>query len=196
MPRIIAIALGALLVLSAPSHAQPADHPSGVLFEDGPFPYHAEDDNRWSVRGAAGVRPMAEVGADAFRFTFDASSALRKSYVYEARRSATGAILQVTWLDRRSAGGWTPTRRQRFRIQSAEYERIATEIDEQLRRGREDAERIRDGEEPLLCTDGFALRTERIVDGRQSWMQNGCDPNDPNGEIDRMLRDFVLDRLG
>jgi hypothetical protein len=196
MLRMIAIALSALFALGAPSQAQTANYPSGVLFEEGPFPYHEEDNTDWTVRGAAGVRPMAQLGTDAFRFTFDASSALRKSYVYEARRSANGAVLQVTWLDRRSAGGWTPTRRQRFRIQSAEYERLATEIDEQLRLGREDAERVRSGEEQMLCNDGFALRTERIVDGRESWMENGCGPDDPNEAIDRMLRDFVLDRIG
>lgn len=196
MLRAVAIGLVALLAASAASHAQTSDYPSGVLVEEGPFPYHQEDRNHWNARGAADVRPLAQVGADAFRFTFDASSALRKSYVYEARRSTTGAVLNVIWLDRRSDGGWAPTRRQRFRIQASQYEDLAAEIDSQFRLGREDAERVRNGEEPLLCTDGFALLTERIADGRESWMRNGCGPNDPNQAIDRMLRDFVLDRLG
>lgn len=196
MLRVVVIAVGALLAFSDMCIADTTDYPSGVVFEQGAYPYHEEDNVRWTVRGAANVRPLRQMGDEAFRFTFDAGSALRMSYVYQARRFASGAVLYVSWLDRRSGGGWMVTRRQQFRLQRSEYDGLAAEIDEQLRRGRDDAERVRRGDEPMLCTDGFSLRTERIADGHESWMQNGCGPNDPNEAIDRTLRDFILDRIG
>ena len=197
--RSLVAALLALALVGGEVRAQSAESlPLPYLrFEEGAYPFDEDEDGYRSVREAAGLRPLRQLGPDAFRFTFDASSALRKSYVFEARRRRNDATLDIVWLDRRRGSAWQPTRRLRLRIALSEYDFLAAQIDGELRRGRAYVERLDAGEEPgVVCVDGFALLTERVVGERENWMADGCGIYHPNEEIDRLLRDFVLDRLG
>ena len=197
--RVVIAALFWLALTGVPAQAQSIDDLLPMIeVSEGAYPEYAEDehDGRRSVREAARVRPMRDLGTDAFRFTFDASSALRKSYVFEARRSGAEATFVVTWLDRWHRG-WRRTRRIQFHISLSDYEDLARSLDEELQRGGASSARIHAGEEPgVICVDGYALLTERIVGASQTWMRDSCGIYHPNEQIDRLLRDFVLDRLG
>ncbi len=193
-------ALLALALIGGDARAQSSDSlPLPYLrFEEGAYPFDEDERDYWSVRRAAGVRPLRQLGPDSFRFTFDASSALRSSYVFEARRRRDDATLDVVWLDRRQGwSGWRPARRLRVRIALSEYDSLAAQIDDELRRGHAYAARLDAGEEPgVICVDGYSLLTERVVSDRETWMGESCGIYHPNEEIDRLLRDCVLDRLG
>lgn len=186
------LALGPATNVSAEEREQLPD----VEVADGAYPNDAED-WRWSVRNAARLRPVSQLDADAVRFTFDAGSALRKSYVFEVRRRASDALLLIAWLDRREGGGWQVERRARLLITTWEYDGLSRLVDMQIARGRDFAARIESGEGlGRLCVDGFALLTERAVNGHQSWMSGSCGPNHPNEVIEHYLRALALDRLG
>lgn len=165
-----------------------------VEYGEGRYPDEA---GAADVRAASDIRPLTELGADAFRFTSDPASGLRKAYVFEARRLREHATLAVIWLDRGRELRWARTRRVTFHLSHAEYDALATLVDEQLERGRALSSRLRQGEEPTwLCNDGSYLIAERIRDGREMWMMGDCGLHHPNSEVEARLRAFVLDRLG
>jgi len=194
--RALFAILAAVTLLAGSARAQSSDSLPSIRFEQGAYPFDTEQEIS-AVRRAAEIRPMLGLGPDAFRFTFDAGSALRKSYVFEGRRGRSSATLNVLWLDRDGAVGWHPSRHRQFRITLAEYDSLAASIDQELQRGEAYAVRLNAGEEPdVICVDGFDLLAERIVRGREVWMGDSCGVYHPNEEIDRLLRDFVLDRLG
>ncbi len=197
----LAAAVGCLIALlvMSPAHAQTNNDLPDVEFGDGVFASTegGSFDGAGSMRGAAHIRPITQLGADTFRYTEDPASGLRKGYVFEGSRAGQNAVLIVTWLDRASDLRWRQTRRMSFRLSNAEYEELAHVIDEQLQRGQQFAERLQQGEGATwLCVDGAYLLTERVRDGRESWMMGDCGLMHPNAEIEAQLRAFVLDRLG
>lgn len=147
-----------------------------------------------SMPATSGQRPMSELAPDAFRFTSEPPSG--KAYVFEGRRLARDATLTVISFEPRPALQWREGRRMTFRMSLNDYDRIAGALDGQLERGEEYWSRLRAGETPTwLCNDGSRLLTERIVGGRETWMEGDCGPNHPSHYIDYVLRAFTLDRL-
>jgi len=126
-----------------------------------------------NVLMSTGAPPLESLGDNVIRFS---SSPLRSklTYIVEAHRVGVGPAAGTVTTFALGEIRWEQVSVRHFRLTAADFQTLTATVDDLMK---ERLPIIDDKDEVIACLDGAFFLTERMRDGKKSWLEGDYGPN-------------------